>query len=94
MTHDLLMQPEADAIYFEHEEKVSVLVMKCMARNRRMRTSYVMPKSCGVKYPERCYEVHTTRVAWTPDELNYGRKYWGRTDEMEREEVVERGRAK
>ena len=41
-----------------------------------------------------CYEVHTTRVAWTPDELSYGRKYWGRTDEREREEVVESGRAK
>ena len=61
---------------FEQEEKVSVLGMKWVSRNRRMRTSYVMPKSNGVKYPERCYEVHTTRVAWTADELNYGRRYW------------------
>ena len=71
-----------------------MLGMKWVSGNRRMRTSYVMPKSCGVKYPERCYEVHTTRVAWTPDELNFGRKYWGRTDEREREEVAERWRAK
>ena len=46
-----------------------------------------MPKSCGVKYPEKCCEVHTTRVAWTPDELSYVIKYWGRTDEREREKV-------
>ena len=63
--HELLSQSEADGIYFEQEENVSVLGMKCVARNRRMRTSYAMPKSYGVKYPERCYEVHTTRVAWT-----------------------------
>ena len=61
--------------------------MKWVARNQRMRTSYVMPKSCGVKYPEKCCEVHTTRVAWTPDELSYVIKYWGRTDEREREKV-------
>ena len=53
-----------------------------------------MPKSCGVKYTERCYEVHTTRVAWTPEELSYGSKNWWRTDEREREEVVDRGRDK
>ena len=60
-----------------------MLGMKWVPRNRRMRTSYVMPKSLGVKYPERCYEVHTTRVAWTADELSYGRKFWGRNDESE-----------
>ena len=48
--HDLLSQAEADEIYFEQEEKVSVLGMKWVSRNRRMRTSYVMPKSHGVKY--------------------------------------------
>ena len=47
-----------------------------------------------MKYPERCYEVLTTRLAWPPDEFSYWRKYWGRADEREREEVVERGRAK
>ena len=52
-----------------------------------------MPKSHGVKYPERCYEVHTTRVAWTADELNYGRRYWGRVDEPAKAEVAERVRA-
>ena len=57
-----------------------------------MRTNYVMPKSLGVNYPERCYEVHTTRVAWTADEINCGRKFWERKDE--REVVQERGRAK
>ena len=31
-------------------------------------------------------------VAWTADEINYGRKFWGRKDE--REVVQERGRAK
>ena len=60
-----------------------------------MRTSYVMPKSLGVKYPERCYDVQTTRVKWTADELNYGRKYWGRKDESEwitaRGRTMERG---
>ena len=94
MRHELLSLREADDIYFEHEEKVSVLGMNWVARNRRMRMIFVLSKSCGVKYQERCFEVHTTRVAWTPDELNYGRRYWVRTDEMEREEVVERGRAK
>ena len=49
-----------------------------------------MHKSLGVKYPERCYEVHTTRVAWTADELNYGRRFWGRKDEGEK--VPTRGR--
>ena len=53
-----------------------------------------MPKSCGVKYPERCYEVHTTRVAWMLDELNDGGKYWWRTDEREQEDVVKMGRSK
>ena len=43
--HELLSQQEAEEIYFEQEEKVSVLGMKWVARNRRMRTSYVMPKS-------------------------------------------------
>ena len=86
MRHELLSQQEADEIYFDQEEKVSVLGMTFVARNRRMPTRYVMPKSCGVKCPGRCYEVHTTRVAWTPDELNYGRKCWGRTDEREQEE--------
>ena len=47
-----------------------------------------------MKYTERCYEVHTTRVTWTPDELSYGRKYWRCTDEREREQVVESGRTK
>ena len=75
MRHDLLSQQEAEEIYSEQEEKVSVLGMKWVSRNRRMRTSYVMPKSYDVKYPERCYEVYTTRVAWTPDELNYWRRY-------------------
>ena len=56
-----------------------------------MRTNYVMPKSLGVKYPERCYEVHTTRVAWTADEMNYGRRFWWRKDEGEK--VPTRGRA-
>ena len=69
-----------------------MLGMKCVSRNRKMRTSYVMPKSHVVKYPERCYDVHTTRVAWTADELNYGRKFCGRSDE--REGVAELGRAK
>ena len=52
----------------------------------------VVHKSHGVKYPERCYEVHTTRVAWTADEINYGRKFWGRKDEGEG--VQEMGRTK
>ena len=92
--HDLVSQAEADEIYFEQEEKVSALGMKWVSRNRRMRTIYVMPKSHGVKYRERCYEVHTTRVAWTADELNYGRGYWGRVDEPAKVESAERGRSK
>ena len=36
--------------------------------------------------------MHLTRVAWTADELNYGRKFWVRSDEMEG--VAELGRAK
>ena len=69
-----------------------MLGMKCVSRNRKMRTSYVMPKSQGVKYTERCYEVQTTRVAWTAEEMSYRRKFWGRRDEGEG--VPERGRAK
>ena len=90
--HELISQMEAEEIFQEKEEKVSVLGMKWVSRNRRMRTSYVMPKSHGVRYPERCYEVHTTRVTWTADEINYGRKFWGRKDEGE--VVPARGRAK
>ena len=74
--HDLISQQEADEIYYDQDEKVSVIGMKWVKHNRIMRTSFDMPKSCGVKYPERCYEVHTTRVTWTPEELSYGRKYW------------------
>ena len=36
--------------------------------------------------------MHTTMVAWTADDINYVRKFWGRKDE--REVVLERGRAK
>ena len=43
-----------------------------------------MLKSHRVKYPEMCYEVQLTRVAWTADKLNNGRKFLGRSDEMER----------
>ena len=65
--NELISQMEAMEIFREKKEKVSMLGMKWVSRNRRMRTSYVMPKSFGVKYPGRCYEVHTTRVAWTAD---------------------------
>ena len=49
LRYDLLSQSAADEIYFEQEDEVSVLGMKWVSRNRRMRTSYVMPKSHGVK---------------------------------------------
>ena len=58
MRYELLSQQEADDIYFEQDKNMSVLGMKWVASSRKMWTSYVMPKSCGVKYPERCYEVH------------------------------------
>ena len=90
--HELISQMEAEEIFQEKEEKVTMLGMKWVSRNRRMRTSYVMPKSFGVKYPERCYDVQTTRVAWTADEINYWRKFWGRKDEGEA--VAARGRAR
>ena len=90
--HELLSQSEAEAIFHEKEENVTMLGMKWGSRNRRMRTSYAMPKPHGVKYTERCYEVHKTRVAWTADEINYGRNFWGRNDEGEG--VSARGRAK
>ena len=75
--HDIISQKEANEIYYDQEENVSVLGMKLVKRNRRMRTSYKMPKSYCVKYPEMCYEVHTTMVAWTPDELSCGRNIGG-----------------
>ena len=50
--HELISQSEAEDIFQENEEKVSMLGMRWVSRNRRMRTSYVMPKSHGVKYPE------------------------------------------
>ena len=59
MRHELISQSEAEDIFQEKEEKekkVSMLWMRWVSRNRRMRTSYVMPKSHGVRYPERCYE--------------------------------------
>ena len=59
-----------------------------------MEDAYELCDAVWVKYPERCYEVHTTRVAWMLDELNYGGKYWWRTDEREQEDVVKRGRSK
>ena len=73
---DLITQTEAEDFFAEKAEKVNMLGTKWVSGNRRMRTSYVIPKSLGVKYQERCYEVHTTRVAWTADEVIYGRKYW------------------
>ena len=63
--HELISQSEAEDIFQENEEKVSILWINWVSKNRRMRTSYVMPKSHGVRYPERCYEVQTTRVTWT-----------------------------
>ena len=90
--HELISQLEAEEIFQEKEEKVSMLWMKWVSRNRRARTSYVMTKSLGVKYPERCYEVQSTRVAWTADEINYGQKFWGRKDEGRG--AQERGRTK
>ena len=51
--NELISQMEAEEIFKENEEKVSMLGMKWMSRNRRMRTSYVMPTSHGVKYPGR-----------------------------------------
>ena len=83
MRHELISQSEAEDNLQEKEEKVSMLGMRWVSRNLRARTSYVMPKSHGVRYPERCYEVQTTRVAWTADEINYGRKFWGRNDDVE-----------
>ena len=62
MRHELISQMEAEEIFQEKEENVTMLGMKWVSRNRRMRTSYGMPKSFGVKYPERCYEVH--RPEW------------------------------
>ena len=90
--HELISQSEAEEIFQEKEEKVSMLGMRWVSRNLRARTSYVMPKSHGVRYPKRCYEVQTTRVAWTADEINYGRKFCGRKDEGEG--VQARGLAK
>ena len=65
----MISQSEAEAIFQEKEEKVPMLGMRWVSRNRKMRTSYVMPKSLGVRYPERCYEVQSTRVAWTAEEM-------------------------
>ena len=79
--HELISQSEAEEIFQEKEEKASMFGVKWVSKNRRMRTSYVMPKSHGVRYPERCYEVQTTRVAWTADEINYGRQFYGRKEE-------------
>ena len=81
--HELLSQSEAEEIYHEKEEKVSMLGMRWVSKNRRARVSFVMPMSLGVKYPERCYDVQSTRVAWTAEEMGYGRKFWGRRDEGE-----------
>ena len=69
-----------------------MLGMRWVSRNRRARVSFVMPKSLGVNYPERYYDVQSTRVAWTAEEMSYGRKFWGRRDEGEG--VPERGRAR
>ena len=40
--HELLSQSEAEAIFHEKQEKVTMLGMKWVSRNRRMMTSYVM----------------------------------------------------
>ena len=55
--HELISQMEAEEIFQERDEKVFMLGLKWVSRNLRMRTSYVMPKSHRVRYPERCYEV-------------------------------------
>ena len=79
--HELISQSEAEKIFHEKEEKVTVLGMRWVSRNRRARVSFVMPKSLGVKYPERCYDVQSTRVALTAEMMGYWRKFWGRRDE-------------
>ena len=55
--NELISQTEAEEIFHEKEEKVAMSGMRWVSRNRRARVSFVMPKSLGVKYPERCYEV-------------------------------------
>ena len=87
--HELLSPTEAEEIFHEKKEKVATSGIRWVSRNRRARVSFVMPKSLGVKYPERCYEVQSTRVAWAAEEMSYGRKSWGRRDEVEG--VPERG---
>ena len=49
--HELISQQEADEIYDDQEEKVSVLGMTWVKHNQRILTSYEMPKWCCVKYP-------------------------------------------
>ena len=80
---ELISQSEAEDIFSGEGREGAYVGMKWVSRNRRARTSYVMPKSQGVRYTERCYEVQTTMVAWTADEINYGRKFWGRMDKGE-----------
>ena len=78
--YELISQSEAEEISHEKEEKVTMLGMRWVSRNRRTRMSFMMPRSLGVKYPERYYDAQSTRVAWTAEEMGYGRTFWGRKD--------------
>ena len=44
MKHDLLSQSEAEEIFHEKVEKVSMLGMRWASKNRRAMVSFVMPK--------------------------------------------------
>ena len=68
--HELISQSEAEEIFHEKEEKVAMFGMRWVSRNRRASIRFVMPKSLVVKYQERCYDVQSTRVAWTAEEMS------------------------
>ena len=55
MRHVLISQMEAEEIFQEKEEKVTMLGMKWVSRNRRMRTSFA--RSTGVSVTGDCAAI-------------------------------------
>ena len=49
----------------------------------------------GVKYHANYYEVGRTRIPWSAEEWNYGKRYWGHKGIVPvAEDVKVRGRAR
>ena len=76
----MISQEEAEEIYYDQEKTIKVHGMRWVRHMRREQKYFEMPKSVVVKYSTNYYEVGSTRIPPSAEELNYGRRYWGHKD--------------